>query len=47
MGKIFFRCIVCGDIHYGLAGPEVCPTCSQLKKYVEVDLNEAKSVMGF
>jgi len=25
--KKFWRCTVCGDLHYGLAAPETCPTC--------------------
>ena len=43
--KIFFRCFVCNDIHYGMAGPEVCPTCSAKNAYVEIDPSEAKGVM--
>jgi len=26
--KIFWRCSVCGDLHYGAAAPEHCPTCN-------------------
>ena len=47
MGKKFFRCIVCGDIHYGNAGPEICPTCFQSNKFVEISAEEAKKFMGF
>ncbi|MFA6888067.1 MAG: hypothetical protein WC254_01065 [Candidatus Woesearchaeota archaeon] len=25
--KTFWRCSVCGDLHYGLEAPETCPTC--------------------
>lgn len=44
--KKFFRCTVCNDIHYGVAGPEVCPTCKQVNVYVEIDASEAKTVTG-
>jgi len=43
--KNFFRCNVCNDIHYGVAGPEICPTCSTKNAFVEVDQEEAKKVM--
>ncbi len=45
MGKKFYRCNVCNDIHYGNAGPEVCPTCSAKDAYIEVEEKEAKMVM--
>jgi len=44
--KKFFRCNVCQDIHYGIAGPELCPTCQNKNVYVEVDIAEAKKVMN-
>ncbi|MBW2992262.1 hypothetical protein KY345_03530 [Candidatus Woesearchaeota archaeon] len=44
--KKFFRCNVCNDIHYGVAGPEICPTCQTPNAYAEIDVQEAKSVMG-
>ena len=44
--KKFFRCNVCNDIHYGAAGPEICPTCQTLNAYVEVTKEEAKKVTG-
>ena len=46
MGKKFWRCTVCGDIHYGNSGPELCQTCQQSNKYAETDAEEAKRVMG-
>ena len=46
MDKKFFRCHVCNDIHYGIAGPTICPTCSAENAYVEVDAKEAVKVMG-
>ncbi len=46
MDKKFWRCTVCNDIHYGIAGPIVCPTCQQENKYVEIDAGEAKTVSG-
>jgi rubrerythrin len=27
MKKRYWRCFVCNDIHYGVAPPELCPTC--------------------
>jgi len=45
MAKKFFRCTVCGDIHYGREPPEKCPTCLQMNCYVEVDAQEAMGVM--
>ncbi len=44
--KKFWRCNVCNDIHYGAAGPELCPTCQNKNAYAEIDLEEAKNVMG-
>jgi rubrerythrin len=44
--KKFWRCTVCSDIHYGVAGPETCPTCQQKNVYVEIDKEEAKNVQG-
>lgn len=36
--KKFWRCSVCGDLHYGKAAPETCPTCnSPREKAHEVD----------
>jgi rubrerythrin len=45
MTKKFFRCTVCNDIHLGIAGPEICPTCQANKVYVEIDKEEAKNLM--
>ncbi len=45
-GKKFWRCTVCGDIHFGMAGPEICPTCKQKNVYTGTDAAEAKKVMG-
>lgn len=28
MDKTFWRCSVCGDLHYGKQAPEHCPTCN-------------------
>ena len=46
MPKKFWRCNVCNDIHYGLAGPGICPTCSTPNAYVEITKGEAIKVMG-
>ncbi|MBS3140122.1 hypothetical protein J4479_03895 [Candidatus Woesearchaeota archaeon] len=44
--KKFWKCKICGDIHYGNAGPEVCPTCGVKNAYVETSKPEAKKSMG-
>jgi len=44
--KGFYKCKVCGDIHYGAAAPEVCPTCRQKDAYAAVGADEAKKLMG-
>jgi len=44
--KKYFRCNVCNDIHYGMLGPEICPTCAAKNAYVEIDEKEARYVMG-
>jgi rubrerythrin len=44
--KKFWRCNVCNDVHYGAAGPEICPTCGAKKAYVEIEKQEAKKVTG-
>ncbi len=43
-GKKFWRCTVCGDVHYGAAGPKECPTCHQVGTYVEIDAEEARKL---
>ncbi|MBW2990592.1 hypothetical protein KY348_02710 [Candidatus Woesearchaeota archaeon] len=45
-GKKFWRCNVCNDIHYGIKGPEICPTCKAKNAYVETEEKEAGFVMG-
>lgn len=37
---------MCNDIHYGIAGPEVCPTCMQKNAYCEVSEKEARNLIG-
>ena len=44
--KKFWRCTVCNDIHYGMKGPVICPTCNAKNAYVEVEKEEAVKVMG-
>lgn len=46
MAKKFWKCKVCGDIHYGMAGPAVCPTCQTKNAYSETDKETAKKTMG-
>src|SRR4030065_544251 len=42
MRKEYWRCFVCTDIHYGVAPPELCPTCKVLNAYVEISAEEAR-----
>src|SRR5512135_3753003 len=44
--KKFWRCNICNDIHYGVAPPEICPTCFAANAYVEVASDEAAKVMS-
>jgi ferredoxin-thioredoxin reductase catalytic subunit len=44
--KKFWRCFVCNDIHYGVKPPEICPTCSAEKAYIEISSKEAKKISG-
>ncbi len=46
MAKRFWRCHVCNDIHYGNAGPEICPTCGVKNAYCEIDKEEAMDLEG-
>jgi ferredoxin-thioredoxin reductase catalytic subunit len=45
MKKRYWRCFVCNDIHYGVAPPELCPTCNVLNAYVEISAEEARRFM--
>ncbi len=42
--KKYWRCFVCNDIHYGLAPPDICPTCKVENAYIEISSHEAKNV---
>ncbi|MBW2989066.1 hypothetical protein KY358_01975 [Candidatus Woesearchaeota archaeon] len=44
--KRFWRCNVCNDIHYGVRWPSPCPTCSAEKAYVEIEMEDAKNIIG-
>jgi len=46
MKKRYWRCFVCNDIHYGVAPPELCPTCKALNAYVEISADEARRILG-
>jgi rubrerythrin len=43
--KTFWRCTVCGDVHFGIAGPEICPTCKNKNTYVATSQADAKKAM--
>jgi rubrerythrin len=44
--KSFYKCKVCGDIHYGASAPDVCPTCKQKGAYAPVGADDARKAMG-
>jgi ferredoxin-thioredoxin reductase catalytic chain len=46
MKKRYWRCFVCNDIHYGIAPPELCPTCKVVNAYVEISADEARRFLG-
>jgi len=43
--KKFFRCTVCNDIHFGIAGPEICPTCQNKNVYIEIEKTETETFL--
>lgn len=43
--KKVFRCHVCNDLHIGIKAPETCPTCFVEDAYIEINLNEFKTLM--
>ena len=40
--KKYWRCYVCGDIHFGVKAPELCPTCLVKNAYLEISSDEAE-----
>jgi len=44
--KKYWRCKVCGDIHYGVNPPQECPTCHTEDAYEEISKAEAKKLLG-
>ncbi|NYT12119.1 MAG: hypothetical protein GKC03_06140 [Methanomassiliicoccales archaeon] len=46
MRKHLWRCHVCNDIHLGIKGPEVCPTCGARNAFARSDMNEALTIIG-
>lgn len=44
--KWLWRCNVCGDLHYGLKAPQVCPTCGANMAFVKIDGEEALKTIG-
>jgi ferredoxin-thioredoxin reductase catalytic chain len=43
--KKLWRCHVCNDIHYGIKGPVVCPTCGAKNAFSLIDYPESKKVI--
>jgi ferredoxin-thioredoxin reductase catalytic chain len=46
MKKRYWRCFICNDIHWGIAPPELCPTCKVLNAYIEISAAEARRILG-
>jgi ferredoxin-thioredoxin reductase catalytic subunit len=46
MSKSLWRCHVCNDIHLGISGPKVCPSCGAEDAFVRTDDREALRIMG-
>jgi len=46
MAKKFFKCRICGDIHYGMNGPVICPTCQNKNTYEPINKEVAQKEMG-
>lgn len=44
--KKYWRCTVCGDLHWGANAPELCPTCKQTEKYVEITKEEFEKLVN-
>jgi rubrerythrin len=45
--KKFWRCSICGDLHYGAQPPETCPTCHQPgSKAFEITKEEFLAAFG-
>lgn len=44
--KRFYRCRTCGDIHWGINTPNICPTCDAKDDYVEIDRLEVMNILG-
>jgi ferredoxin-thioredoxin reductase catalytic chain len=44
--KRYWRCNVCGDIHFGFGPPELCPTCKVQNAYVEISSDEARKTLA-
>jgi len=41
MAKKYWKCTICGDMHYGEKAPAICPTCGQPKeKAIEIKKEE-------
>jgi rubrerythrin len=45
MDKRYWKCTVCNDLHYGTAGPEKCPSCQKINKYVEITQTKAFNIV--
>ncbi len=44
--KQFWKCKVCGDIHFGIEPPSPCPTCKAVDAYERITVEEAKMILG-
>ncbi len=44
--KQFWKCKICGDIHFGIKPPSLCPTCKAVDAYERITAKEAKAILG-
>jgi len=44
--KKYWRCHICGDIHYGDKPPAICPTCGMKNSFALTDSSEVSNVQG-
>ena len=46
MDKKFYQCRVCGDIHWGVNAPGICPTCQQVNAYEEAEKEKVNGLLA-
>ncbi|OGD36189.1 hypothetical protein A2W39_02525 [Candidatus Azambacteria bacterium RIFCSPHIGHO2_01_46_10] len=43
--KKYWKCTVCGDIHWGVRPSHECPTCRAADAYIEISKEEAEKIL--